>query len=293
LKKELSKMVTAESIMVKSPPVLPLETSVSAAMESLALRSEGFIAVSSGPSRFHGVLTRANVIPIFLKSRSSTEKNLLVHHREFLEPIQLALRMEKMDSLVKKIMTSEGQRLFVINEQDEVLGYITVSEILPYLVFGSNSATSNSSKLIDQPDKDYSQTLEQIAELLPNLYLYENFFQKSPFMMHSIAPNGVIQMGNDVLHRALGYEYGELIGESVFKIYPTKNHEKVIQSMDLMFTQGKKHIINAEMATKTGSLVEVEMISRAVKDQNQKLIGTLTISRPTQMNLFLDLLGIV
>lgn len=284
-------MVLAESVMIKNPPVLPLETPVSTAMEALALRSEGFIAVSSGPSRFHGVLTRANVIPIFLKSRSQPEKNLLVHHRDLLEPIQLALRIEKIDSLVKKIVSSEGQRLFVIDEKDQVLGYITVSEVLPYLVFGLNSPTSSSSRS-NQPGKNDPQTLDQIAELLPNLYLYESFFQKSPFMMHSIAPTGVIQMANDVLHRALGYEYGELIGNPVFKIYPTKNHEKVIQSMDLMFTQGKKHIIKAEMVTRKGDHVEVEMISRAVTDQSQKLIGTLTISRPTDMNLFLDLLGL-
>ena len=280
-------MVLAESLMIKNPPVLPLETPVAEAMESLSQRPEGFIAVSSGPRRFHGVLTRANVIPIFLKNRAHPDKSLLVHYRDLLEPIQLALRLEKIDSLIKKVMTSQGQRIFVINESDQVLGYVTVSEILPYLVYGSN--TTPTTKPPSAPD---SQDLEQMAELLPNLYLYENFFQQSPFLMHSIAPNGVIQMANGVIHRALGYSYGELIGHPVFKIYPTKNHEKVIESMDLMFSQGKKHIIKAEMVTKSGNFVEVELISRAVTDQGQKLIGTLTISRPTNMNLFLDLLGL-
>jgi hypothetical protein len=73
---------------------------------------------------------------------------------------------------VKKVITAVGSRAFVMNENSEVIGYITAKDILPY--FQKNSIARSQESQAPQ------------SGIHSDLYLYESFFTQSPFMMHSV-----------------------------------------------------------------------------------------------------------
>jgi PAS domain S-box-containing protein len=95
-------------------------------------------------------------------------------------------------------------------------------------------------------------------------------------------------MANEVLHRVLGYEYGELIGKTVYDIYPKAAHAKVKESLSQIIFKGFNKVVKGSMVTKSGEEVEAEMVSRALMDALEMPVGTITISRPVDMQLLID-----
>jgi PAS domain S-box-containing protein len=97
-------------------------------------------------------------------------------------------------------------------------------------------------------------------------------------------------MANEILHRVLGYDYGELLGKTVLDLYPKNVHDKVSKSLSQIIDQGSNKLVQGQMVHKNGSLIEVEMVSRALVDEGSKPIGTITISRPQDMQYLLSCL---
>jgi PAS domain S-box-containing protein len=215
-------------------------------------------------------------VRIYLRHQTHPKKDALIFYRDCLEPAQLVIEGEPYHEVVKKIMTAVGNRVFVINEQGSLVGCITAKDILPYLT-GAKAADS----------KQAPEVSKAFDELRSQLYLYESFFSKSPFMMHSVNPQGFIQMANESLHALLGYEYGELIGKTIYDLYPQQNHDKALKGIQTILKRGYHDVIAAEMVRKDRSVVRVELASRALEDPWKNPIGTITVSRPFDMNLLL------
>jgi PAS domain S-box-containing protein len=214
-----------------------------------------------------GVLTEAGLVRIYLRFQAHPEKDSLILHREFFEPVQLIQEREVFPDIVKKVMTAVGNRVVVINSAGAAVGHITAKDILPL----------------------FSQKKEIASQVSPsdwktNLYMYENFVTKSPFAMHSVNSEGQIIMANEMLHLMLGYEYGELLGLSIFQLYPKAVHEKASLGLKTILSQGFHQSISSQMVHKNQSLIDVEIVSRALVNQHQNPIGTVTISRPTEMD---------
>jgi PAS domain S-box-containing protein len=195
--------------------------------------------------------------------------------------MQLIQQSEDFPEVMKKLMTAVGHRVFVIDSNSAVIGHITAKDILPFF-------SSQDSPHTPTPNVSLGTSLPLIETLKSELYLYESFFEKSPFMMHSVNPQGSIQMANEMLHSILGYEYGELIGKTIFDLYPKENHKKASAGIQTILHQGFHQIIQGQMLTKHGQPIEVELASRALLDQRSQPVGTITVSRPLKMELILD-----
>lgn len=259
--------------MNRVTPVLQFSSTVPEAIEFFKGHREGFAIVQATADRFHGVITEAQLMRIFMRYQTHPEKDSLILHRDLFEPAQLTHEDEMFPEIVKKIVTAVGSRVFVINSAGSVTGYITSKDILPYF---SSSGPSVGGKPIDN--------------LRSDLYLYETFFAKSPFMMHSVNKEGQIQMANEMLHKLLGYEYGELLNKTIFDIYPKEAHTKAAAGIKTIFSKGWHQVVEGQMITKEGTEVGVELVSRALTNQLQEVIGTMTVSRPLNMKDLLDIL---
>lgn len=264
--------------MRASPPVVKFDCTVDQAIEQLSVQNTDFLAVNATGDRFQGVLTVGGLMRIYLKFQTQTEKSALIYYREFFEPLQLVGETEPFPEVVKKLVTSVGHRVFVINNQGVVIGFLTAKDILPILsggaVGGKQKALEGGEKIVNDPLKS-------------NLYLYESFFSNSPFLMHSANQSGVIQMANEILHRVLGYEFGELIGKTIFDIYPKENHKKAEEGLRKILDRGYHNVTQGQMVKKDGTQIEVELVSKALMDQNDHPIGTVTISRPVDLKVLL------
>jgi len=266
--------VKARDLMRQDTPVLGYATTVPEAVAFFRTQKSDFAIVQASPERFQGVLTEASLVRLYLRYLSQPDKDAVILYRDFFEPAQLIHQNETFPDIVKKLMTAVSHRVFVINDQGEVVGYISVKDILPY--FGSQ-------KLQASPEPKLAN-----EEMSSDLYLYENFFSQSPFMMHSVNKEGVVQMANLILHRMLGYEYPQLVGRSVFDLYPKAVTAQVQDSLSQIIDSGKHKIVKGQMMHKTGVGLEIEMVSRALQDQKGKVIGTITVSRPLDMAKLLE-----
>lgn len=266
-------MITAKEIMQTSPPVLKFDESVLQAITYMSQQPTDFIAVRAADDRYQGVLTEASLMRIYLKYQTQKDKEALVFYREYFEPMQLIIESEPFPEIVKKVLTAVGHRVFVIDGKSKVIGFISAKNILPMLAGGGIGPSKNQSG-ISEP-------------LQSNLYLYESFFYNSPFLMHSANQTGTIQMANEVLHKVLGYEYGELIGKTIFDIYPKENHKKAEEGLKKILDRGYHKITTGTMVRKDQTQIEVELVSKALMDQNNHPIGTITVSRPMDIKVLL------
>lgn len=261
-------------MMHSKTPILGFDSTVIEAIEYFKSHATDFALVQASKDRVQGVLTEGILARIYLRYRAHPERETLILYREMFEPVQLINAHEPFEEVVKKVITAVGNRAFVMNQNSEVIGYITAKDILPHF-----------QKSAPQKEKEGPTATSGIHS---DLYLYESFFTQSPFMMHSVNKEGVIQMANEVLHRVLGYEYGELIGKSVYEIYPKAAHGKVKESLSQIIYKGFNKVVRGSMVTKTGEEFETEMVSRALMDAMDIPVGTITISRPVDMQLLIE-----
>ncbi len=252
-------MITAKEIMNPETPTLSYEATVMDAIQFFREKHCGFALVQATSDRVQGVLTEANLMRAFIRFQSQKAKELIILYRDCLEPLQLIHKDEDFSAVVKKVMTAVGNRVFVIDGEGKVIGFIMPRDVLPTLV---------GQKKLDHPD----------------LNLYESFFTKSPFMMHSISTDGHIQMANEILHAVLGYEYGELIGKTIFDLYPQEYHESAKEGLKTILSDGYHKTVRSQMVHKNRSLIEVELVSKILMDDHSKRLGTITVSRPLDMD---------
>lgn len=263
-------MIQAKHVMHLSTPVISYEATILEAIEAMKKSPAGFVASMASSDRYLGVLTEAALIRMYLKYQIHKDRDQVILYRDMFEPMQLIHESEMFPELVKKLLTSVGQRVFVINDDGTIVGYITTKDILPYFTEGTKESLSAS-----------TDTLKS------DLYLFESFFEKSPFMMHSVNKDGVIQMANEILHDILGYGYGELIGKTISHLYSKENSQKAEEGIKTIFKKGYHQVVRSQMMTKTGTPVEVELVSRVLTNQFDSPVGTMTVSRPVDMALLL------
>lgn len=269
-------MINAREMMNPVTPALSFDSNVEEAIQFFEKHPHQFAAVVAGKDRINGVLTEGNLVRIYLRYQTQPAKDALIFYRDCFEPTQLILDSEPFHEVVKKVMTAVGHRVFVIDSAGVLIGHITAKDVLP--------------RLSGKPESKSPQG-QAFDELKSQLYLYESFFSKSPFMMHSVNSQGFIQMANEMLHRLLGYEYGELIGKTIFDLYPKQVHEKAQAGIKTIMTQGYHQVVKSEMLRKNGTAIPVELASRALEDPWKNPVGTITVSRPIDMGLLLEVMN--
>lgn len=274
-------MVTARDLMKINIPTLNFDMTVPQAIKFMSESISHFAVVEADSSRMNGVITEAALMKIYLRYQTQPEKETLILYRDLFDPIQLVLESEDFTQVVKKIMVSVGNRVIVVNADGKATGYITPKDILPY--FNDDLKSLKGGVVIPKLNSD-------IEALKSDLYMYETFFTKSPFLMHSVNLQGNIQMANESMHAVLGYNYGDLIGKSVYDIYPQTNHEKVSSALKSVTDKAYQKIVKGQMVRADKKNIEVEMMTRALCNEKGESIGTITVSRPFDMEYFLSCL---
>lgn len=259
----------AKDLMNPNVPCLNFDVSVLEAVDYFEHAKSDFAVILATKERMQGVLTEPELIKIFLRFQSNNSKDTMIFYRDCLLPVQLVHESTVLHEVVKKVMTSVGNRVFVIDDKSELVGYVGARNVLPIL------AGKKDFKKVEGPAFD---------EMKSQLYLYESFFTKSPFMMHSVNPQGFIQMANEILHQTLGYDYGELIGKTIFDLYPKASHAQAQKGIQTIMSKGYHQVVQTEMVKKDGETIAVELASRLLEDPWQNPIGTITVSRPSDMN---------
>ncbi len=123
---------------------------------------------------------------------------------------------------------------------------------------------------------DQKNTEESLKESQQDYY---DIVERSPDMIHSIDKDGHILFVNKRECELLGYSKDELVGKHIYDIYPPEEHERVGKGFETLQKEGKLYVTGAKMLKKDGDVVEVEIDSVAVSDQQGNFIRTRSIIR--------------
>lgn len=268
-------MITAADILHSEIPRLSFDATVDEAIVKMRSSQHGWLAVMAGNDRIHGVLTEGGLMRAYLRYQTHQERSSVILYKDCLEPAQLVQKSEIFPDLVKKIMSSIGNRAFVIGPDAQIIGYLTAKDLLPF--FTVKTDTEAQAQVVDDNTRS-------------TMYMYESFFAKSPFLMHSVNKEGVIIMANEILHSLLGYEYGDLIGKTIFDLYPKEAHKYAEEGLKTIFQKGYHKVVQSKMVHKNKTEIPVELVSRVLTNQFDQIIGTMTVSRPLEMEILLKVL---
>lgn len=264
-------MLHAKNLMRTNLPLLAYDSLVEDLFKS-SNYNLGFWIVGEA-SRVHGIISEASLLKIFLKNQLHPERQSLILFRDAFEPIQFIQEEEPIGEVLKKVLIAVGNRALVLNNKHEVKGFITIQDLLPHFL----------------GDRKVNPALPK-SDWESDLYYYENFFDKAPFMMHSVNAEGHIQMANEMLHSVLGYTYPDLVGMHFLQLYTPENWSKAQKGVKVIFKEGFHQVVNSSMMTKDKQKIDVELASRALHSTQGHPIGTVTVSRPLDMQVLIQTL---
>jgi PAS domain S-box-containing protein len=109
--------------------------------------------------------------------------------------------------------------------------------------------------------------------------IFEGIFENFPDMIHSVDAAGKIVATNRKATDLLGYTKEELIGMSVFDIYPKSISEAVRIGFEELKRDGVKERIESKLLAKDGTIIDVEIRSLSVYDSEGNFVKTFTVIR--------------
>ena len=133
-----------------------------------------------------------------------------------------------------------------------------------------------------QPKKTEDRKLFFLKELSggdSNIDLFEEIFYQFPDMIHSVDEEGNIIAFNAKVAETLGYESEELLGKSIFDIYAPELRDALRKGFKELKLLGQKDSIASKIITKSGELIDVEVRSLSLYDQQGNFVKTLSILR--------------
>lgn len=109
--------------------------------------------------------------------------------------------------------------------------------------------------------------------------IFEGIVWNFPDIIHSVDENARIVSVNQQATQLLGYEYDELIGKSVFDIYADEVLQDVKKGFKYLKKSGIIKNVESKLKSKDGTVIDVEMRSLSLYDDDGKFVKTFTIIR--------------
>ena len=171
-----------------------------------------------------------------------------------LTPLATILDTAHMEAMVKSILKNSCHRAYVMSSTSlNLVGVVSPKDVIS--VITGHARNSGASEL----QIKYDKLLIELQDLESRLETQRKMVLDSPLMMHSVDRKGVIRMANRALHNCLGYEYGELLGKTIFNLYPHNQHESVRIGLDVVLQTGFHDLVETAMVSKDQHLVKVEV----------------------------------
>lgn len=227
-----------------------------------------------------GLLSELALVKISLRYYfdSSSRNDKVAHHQEFLDEVTWVSEDENLDEVIKTLLKTPTHRVLVKNKKEKLAGIISPRDIVRILTGESKKVLDLRSEL-EKAKKETAVQAAEIKNLSESLARYKTVFADTPYMMHSVDAQGVIQMANKKIHQVLGYNDGELIGKTLGDLYPKSVQHEAIEGLKRIMDEGFHHTTYSSMLTKNGQKIRVDLASSALRDNQGNFLGTITISR--------------
>lgn len=109
--------------------------------------------------------------------------------------------------------------------------------------------------------------------------IFEQIVENFPDIIHSVDREGIIISTNRAAEDLLGYSKTELVGKSVFEIYPEDISKKVKAGFQKLKSDGFNSHLESKLLTKAGEIIDVEIRSISLYDERGQFSRTFSIIR--------------
>ncbi len=223
-----------------------------------------------------GVLSDFHLLRFLLRSRQEAKKNLcLADVKEELDPVVTVHEDDSIVTAFRMMIQSPNHRIYTMHN-DKLTGALSPKDLLLYM---AGIKDKNDNVLDSVVQRQIESILKELHDTRRMLSDYQQMFQDSPYLMHSVDLTGKIINANRMIHYVLGYEQGELIGKSLRQLYPPENYKKAMQGLDTVKMLGFHPLVNVVMVKKDGDVIRLDVASTLKKDSKGNPEGTITVGR--------------
>jgi PAS domain S-box-containing protein len=225
-----------------------------------------------------GQLTEINLVKALVYYRAGGNYTKVIHAEEHFEPVFFVNDEDEIAAVLKTIVRAPTHRVLVRDRKEKVIGIISPKDLLRSIQGGGDV----SRVVVDEVQalqRELSDLRGKLHEMSQYLQTYDIVFQSGMFGLHSVDRLGKVVFANEKLHEGLGYPPGELIGKTIFDIYPKEHHDEAREGLRRVMTEGRHSMTHSAMVRKDGTMTNVDIASAALKDEKGRFIGTFTISR--------------
>ncbi len=287
-------MRTTSNLMTPNPKMIgsgdPLEDVIRVFLDN---------GISSSPvinplGEVLGMLSELTLLKAYMLHKTKFVKSDKVgHHLELLEPVSFVKIGATLAEVLREMIATPTHRILVRNDNEKVVGIISPKDLMRAMLGEANPNQNLRQKLIEL-QAALSQSEKQVENIEKRLEVYKKAFQETPYMMHAVNAAGKILMANRCEHEVLGYDEGELVGKSIYDIYPESMHSEAARGLQTIMDQGFHHITYTTMIRKDGTRIRCDIASASVTDENGRFLSTITVLRAIDSdNLLRNLNGIV
>lgn len=271
-------MAIAKDIMTASPLMLTSGMDILDAVEFFNKHHISSAPVQNPLGEILGHLTEIDLVKALAQYRSNSEYSKVIHAEEYFEPVIFVKDTDKVAEVVRALVKAPTYRVLVKDRQNRTIGIISPKDILR-----SIQRKGPVGQIVVDEVKALRMELDhmrkRMQEMTSYLATYDTVFQSGLFGLHSADKTGRIVFANERLHTNLGYKPGEIIGKSIYDIYPAEIHALVTAGLKRVMDEGRQNLIFSKMVKRDGSMMEVDIASAALKDEMGRFIGTFTVSR--------------
>lgn len=226
-----------------------------------------------------GILTDVALVKASLRRYLDPDKHEKVaHHGDLLEAAMIVEDDEPLQNVVKALLKSETNRVLVVNKQQRLLGIISPKDMVRF-VTGEQRKSSDLRIELESVRQESQKLAKELESAKTNLDKYRKIFLDTPYMMHSVDADGSILLANRKIHEVLGYKANELVGKTLYDLYPPEMREEATKGLNHIIDVGFYNVTMTEMLRKDGSRVRVDIASSALRDTSGRFLSTISIAR--------------
>lgn len=271
-------MSNAKEIMTPNPLMLGSGMDILDAVEFFNRHHISSAPVQNPLGEILGQLTEIDLVKALVRYRASSDYCKVIHAESFFEPVYFVQDTDNVATVLKTMVRAPSHRVLVKDKNGKVGGIIAPKDLLR-TIQGGGVASRAVADEVKSLQRELEEMRGQLQEMTSYLQTYDTVFQSGLFGLHSADKNGKIVFANERLHETLNYPPGELIGKTIFELYPKEMHDNARRGLSRVMEEGRHALTFSTMHTKEGQLVKVDLASAALKDEVGRFIGTFTVSR--------------
>lgn len=272
-------MADAKSVMTPNPYLLGSGASILEAVEEYNSKNFTTAPVITPLGEILGQLTDMDLMKALVHHKTQGSKySKVIHAQNYFVPVLYVDEDDHLKEVIRVMTQSSTHRVLVRDKREKIIGIISPKDILHKL----HKANTQEEDIIEEIQglyRENEELKERMSEMTNYLRTYDSVFQSGLYMLHSVDKDGKIVLANEKLHTSLGFEVGELLGKTIFDLYPSTVHSMAAAGLRQVMDEGRHNLTYSSMVKKDGSSIRVDLASAALRDENGNFLGTFTISR--------------